>query len=60
VFFLGVWFVLQVFSGLGSVGADAAPGGTAFWSHVAGFVFGAAAGALYRARGTRYWEAPHA
>lgn len=36
---LGFWFVLQLFSGLGSLGAEEA-GGVAYWAHVGGFVAG--------------------
>ncbi|WP_449244875.1 rhomboid family intramembrane serine protease [Desulfobacca acetoxidans] len=40
--FLGVWFLLQFFSGAFSVlGPRAAQGGVAFWAHVGGFVAGA-------------------
>jgi membrane associated rhomboid family serine protease len=57
IFFLGIWFLMQLFSGVGSIGADAASGGTAFWAHVAGFVTGAAVGAIYRWTGTqKYWK----
>ncbi len=40
--FLGVWFLLQFFSGAYSIlGARAAQGGgVAFWAHVGGFVTG--------------------
>lgn len=39
---LGLWFVLQLFSGVGSLGADAQyGGGVAFFAHIGGFVFGA-------------------
>ncbi len=38
VLFLPFWFVLQLFSGLGTLGSDAA--GVAFWAHVGGFVAG--------------------
>jgi membrane associated rhomboid family serine protease len=41
--FLGIWFVLQLLSGVGSIAASAADGvtgGIAFWAHVAGFVAG--------------------
>jgi membrane associated rhomboid family serine protease len=44
VFFLGLWFVIQFLSGLGSLAAAAGgglPGGVAFWAHVMGFVTGA-------------------
>jgi membrane associated rhomboid family serine protease len=40
VLLLGIWFVMQFFSGAASVGANA--GGVAFWAHVAGFVTGMA------------------
>ncbi len=36
---LGYWFLMQLFSGYGSIGADR--GGTAFWAHVGGFAAGA-------------------
>lgn len=36
---LGLWFLLQTFQGLGSLGAEA-PGGVAVWAHIGGFVFG--------------------
>ena len=42
IYFLGVWFVMQLLSGVGSLGAaDAGSvGGIAFWAHVAGFAAG--------------------
>jgi len=48
IFFLGIWFLMQFFSGVGSLGAEAADGGVAFWAHVAGFAAGAALGGLWR------------
>ena len=44
ILFLGIWFLMQFLSGVGSI-ADSSPGGTgrsliAFWAHVAGFVAG--------------------
>ncbi len=36
---LGVWFVLQFFNGVLSLGGPDM-GGTAFWAHIGGFVFG--------------------
>lgn len=45
--FLGVWFLLQFFSGAFSVlGARAGQGGIAFWAHVGGFAAGVALIAL--------------
>ena len=51
IFFLGIWFLMQLFSGVGSIGAHAADGGVAFWAHVAGFATGAFYGGLRRLRG---------
>ena len=50
VFVLGFWFVLQLFDGLGSLGAmgAATTGGVAFFAHIGGFVFGAAIALVYR------------
>jgi membrane associated rhomboid family serine protease len=48
VFFLGIWFLMQLFSGVGSIGVDAADAGIAFWAHVAGFAAGALIGAFWR------------
>ena len=52
IFFLGIWFLMQLFSGVGSIGAHAADGGIAFWAHVAGFATGAFYGGLRRLRGS--------
>lgn len=38
VFVLTLWFAIQLFSGLGSIGVEG--GGVAFWAHVGGFVAG--------------------
>jgi membrane associated rhomboid family serine protease len=45
---LGLWFVLQLIDGIGSLGLAGAEGGVAFFAHVGGFVAGAALGLLYR------------
>jgi len=39
LFVLGIWFFIQVFSGLGSLGASDA-GGVAWFAHIGGFVAG--------------------
>ncbi len=40
-FFLGYWFVIQVFSGLGSlVTFDITQGGVAWFAHIGGFLYG--------------------
>jgi membrane associated rhomboid family serine protease len=42
-FFLGVWFFLQLFSGVASLGMPSAEeGGVAVWAHIGGFVAGVA------------------
>jgi membrane associated rhomboid family serine protease len=40
VFFLGLWFVMQIFGGIGSVAATGDSGGVAFWAHIGGFAAG--------------------
>jgi len=40
VVLLGLWFLMQLVSGVGSLGARADVGGVAFWAHVAGFLAG--------------------
>ncbi|RPI50339.1 MAG: rhomboid family intramembrane serine protease [Acidobacteria bacterium] len=44
IIFLGIWFLMQFFSGVGSLAAEAGveTGGVAFWAHIAGFVAGIA------------------
>jgi membrane associated rhomboid family serine protease len=48
IYYLGIWFLMQLFSGVGALGAPAADGSVAFWAHVAGFATGAAGGAYWR------------
>jgi membrane associated rhomboid family serine protease len=60
IFFLGIWFLMQFFSGVGSLGSSAAEGAVAFWAHVVGFIAGAALGVLRRVtepEERRRWEA---
>lgn len=54
---LGLWFILQLFSGVGSLGL-ADQGGTAYWAHIGGFVFGLLAGYLFKKRGRVPQPAP--
>jgi membrane associated rhomboid family serine protease len=37
---LGLWFVLQLFVGVASIGADAGAGGVAVFAHIGGFIAG--------------------
>jgi membrane associated rhomboid family serine protease len=51
IFFLGIWFVMQLLSGVGSIAAatgDQPAGGVAFWAHVAGFAAGIAGVFVFR------------
>lgn len=40
VLFIFLWFLIQLFSGLGSMGAGMQNGGVAFFAHIGGFVAG--------------------
>ena len=58
IFFLGVWFLMQLFSGVGSL-VETAEGGVAFFAHVGGFAAGVVVGGFARmhARSRRdYWH----
>lgn len=41
--FLGIWFLMQIFSGMMALGIGADAGGVAWWAHIGGFVVGAIA-----------------
>jgi membrane associated rhomboid family serine protease len=59
IFFLGIWFLMQLFSGVGSLGLYEADAGVAFWAHIAGFVAGTTTGMIVRVRDAsrqEYWE----
>jgi membrane associated rhomboid family serine protease len=62
-FLLAYWFIIQLFSGFGSIArTNLSEGGTAFFAHVAGFVAGIAlvkvmgSSGQYNRRRDRYWE----
>jgi membrane associated rhomboid family serine protease len=48
ILFLGVWFLMQFVSGVGTIAEAANSGGVAFWAHVAGFVVGVAGVMVFR------------
>ena len=51
-FFLGLWIIQQIFSGIQDFGpASAATGGTAWWAHIGGFIYGAGIGFLIKKMG---------
>jgi membrane associated rhomboid family serine protease len=45
---IGLWFVLQLFSGIGSIATVADTGGVAFMAHIGGFVAGVLLTFLFR------------
>ncbi len=51
VLVLGLWFVLQLISGLLSLGAAGADGAVALFAHIGGFLFGVAVGLIVRSIG---------
>jgi membrane associated rhomboid family serine protease len=51
ILFLGIWFVMQFLSGIGSIVSSVSGGsmgGIAFWAHVAGFVAGISGVVVFR------------
>ena len=53
IFFLGIWFLMQFLSGVGSIATATGgepTGGIAFWAHVAGFVAGMSSVVVFRRR----------
>jgi membrane associated rhomboid family serine protease len=60
IFFLGVWFLLQVVHGSLSAGVEG--GGVAFWAHAGGFAAGLLIGVYLRGRdraARAYWRDVH-
>lgn len=47
VVYLGIWFLMQVYSGIASLSLPGAESGVAWWAHVGGFLFGLLAGGLF-------------
>ena len=50
---IGIWFVLQFVSGIGSISNSAETGGVAYMAHIGGFLAGVVLTFLLRATGTR-------
>lgn len=50
---IGLWIVLQFFSGIGSIADTAQTGGVAYMAHIGGFVAGFALAFLFRGNSTR-------
>jgi membrane associated rhomboid family serine protease len=47
---IGIWFLLQLFSQVGSVAESQSAGGVAYMAHVAGFIFGAVTARFFEDR----------
>ena len=47
-FYIGYWFLIQLFAGTISFAAQATQGGVAWWAHVGGFVAGIVLVLLFR------------
>ena len=52
--FLGVWIIMQFMNGMQELGVSEDGGGTAWWAHIGGFVFGMFAGLLLRPYASRF------
>jgi membrane associated rhomboid family serine protease len=50
---IGIWIVLQLVSGIGSISTSAETGGVAYMAHIGGFVAGIVLTLVLRATGTR-------
>lgn len=56
LFFLGFWIIQQVFSGFLSFAPSAQGSGVAWWAHIGGFVFGLAAGLLFKKQANNHYD----
>lgn len=58
LFYLGFWFVSQLFNGLFALGVPAIYGGVAWWAHIGGFITGLSLVKLFeQRRAYRAWHA---
>ena len=57
VFFLGLWFLMQLVLGVGRTAADLAGGGVAYWAHAAGFLAGVVGVFVFRRPQRAQWQA---
>jgi membrane associated rhomboid family serine protease len=48
LFFISLWFILQIFGGVMSLGSSSESGGVAYWAHVGGFLAGLALAFVYK------------
>lgn len=60
IFFLGFWFVEQLFAGMGALGGTTGQGGgVAWWAHIGGFVFGLLFGWVNQSTVQKILRTPH-
>ena len=50
ILLVGFWFVIQLFSEIGSLAQRQAGGGVAYMAHIGGYVFGIASAPLFESR----------
>ena len=48
LFFISLWFILQIFGGAMSLGSTSESGGVAYWAHVGGFLAGLSLAFVYK------------
>jgi membrane associated rhomboid family serine protease len=48
---IGLWFLIQFISGIGSIAVTDQTGGVAYWAHIGGFVAGLVLALMLRAVG---------
>jgi membrane associated rhomboid family serine protease len=53
VLLMGLWFLTQLFSGVGALAQVQTGGGVAYMAHIGGFVFGTLTGRLFEPSGRR-------
>ena len=53
---IGLWIVLQFFSGIGSMANTAETGGVAYMAHIGGFIAGFVLTFLFRGREAPPWD----
>ena len=58
VIFIGLWFVMQFLSGVGSLAqtGDSSAGGVAWWAHVGGFLLGVLGAGILRPQASRAYS----
>ena len=53
-FYIGFWFLLQIFSGTLSLASQTTEGGVAWWGHIGGFIAGVVLLPFFRSKGVSH------